>query len=83
MGKCLSSLPCSGFLHLVLIEMLSVYIFYFSTQNVLRQAVIAAKKYETKDKEWPEAAKVDKCLNEIANRFVWLGDHFDANSSLL
>jgi hypothetical protein len=80
LDKCLSSLPCSGLLHLVLIEMMAVYIFYFSTQNVLRQAVISAKKEEEKDKPWPEAAKVDKCLNEIANRFVWLGEHFDANS---
>jgi len=75
LDKCLSNLPCSGFLHLVLIEMMAVYIFYYSVYNVFTQVVVAINKDMEKNTLWPEVAKVDKCLNEYANRLLWLREH--------
>merc|ERR1719198_1045567 len=62
LDRCLSKSPFSGLLHLVLIEMMTVYIFYYSVQSVFTQIVINLDKDKMKNKEWPEAAKVDKCL---------------------
>jgi len=75
LDKCLSSLPFSGFLHLVLIEMLAVYIFYYSVQNVFTQTIVAINKDMEKNSVWPEAAKVDKCLKEYSSRLLWMRGH--------
>lgn len=86
LDKCLSSLPCSGLLHLVLIEMMPVYIFYYSVQNTFTQAIVAIDKHVHEDSVWPEVAKVNKCLNEYANRLLWLREYmepsvcFDSNT---
>jgi hypothetical protein len=44
LDKCFSNLPCLGFLHLVLIGMMAVHIFYYSVQNVFIQVVVAINK---------------------------------------
>jgi len=44
-------------------------------QNVFTQIVINLDKDKMKNKEWPEAAKVDKCLKEYANRLLWLREY--------
>lgn len=75
LDKCLSNLPFSGFLHLVLIEMMPVYIFYYAVQSAFTKVMIAIHKDMEKNKVWPEASKVDKCLNEYANQLLWLRGH--------
>jgi len=80
LDRCLSKSPCSGFLHLLLIEMMSVYIFYYSVQNVFTQVIVAVNKDMEKNKVWPAAAKVDKCLKEYANRLLWLREHMSPDN---
>jgi len=74
-----SRLPCSGLLHVLIIEMMAVYIFYYSAYNALIEAVVTSQKYEKKDLIWPEAELVDKCLAVSSRKMLWMDGSMDSS----
>lgn len=81
-----SSVPCSAILHLVLIETLTIWIFYYSVLNVFTNVIVGASKEMHSDIVWPPVEQVDKCLAEHARRLLWIDGHlspencFDADT---
>jgi hypothetical protein len=73
----ISSLPCSAILHLVLIETMTIWIFFYSVVTVFTDVTKAAsiQKNAPTDGLVPAPAQVDACLTEYASRIVWGGAH--------
>merc|ERR1719329_939586 len=59
-----SKLPCSAILHLLSIETMTIWIFYYSVYNTAQTVIVEAAKYMNKDETWPEMELVDDCLAE-------------------
>jgi len=81
-----SSVPFSAILHLVLIETLTIWIFYYSVLNVFTNVIVGASKKMHSDGVWPPVEQVDRCLAEHARRLLWIDGHlspskcFDADT---
>lgn len=70
-----SKLPCSAILHLLSIETMTIWIFYYSVYNTAQTVIVEAAKYMNKDETWPEMELVDDCLAEHAKRLLWMSGH--------
>lgn len=73
-----SKLGMSGFIHLIMVEMLPVYFFCYSVYNILVTMLIEAKKEENNGLKWPSFDKVQECLHEFAQGLIWLEGHIDS-----
>lgn len=75
LDSCLSKLPFSAILHLLLIETMTVWIFYYSVYNTSRTVIMEAAYHMNADKEWPNIDLVNECLAEHARRLLWNDGH--------
>jgi hypothetical protein len=82
LDKFFSSLPCSAILHLVLVETLTIWIFYYSVVNtltsMLKEGMIVANS--PTDRLVPGATQTDRCVSEYARKIVWMNGHFAASN---
>jgi len=76
--RCVSNLGMSGFIHLILVEMLPVYFFCYSVYNLLFTILIESQKEVNKGLAWPSFDKVEKCLQKFAQGLIWLNYHIDS-----
>lgn len=82
LDKFFSSLPCSAILHLVLIETLTIWIFYYSVLNtltsMLKEGMTVANS--PKDRLVPAAIQTNRCVSEYARKVIWMDGHFAASN---
>lgn len=75
LDKFFSSLPCSAIVHLVLIETLTIWIFYYSVMNtltsMLKAGAIVANS-PTGDTMVPNHEKTDHCMTVYARQTIWM-----------
>eukprot|EP00931_Biecheleriopsis_adriatica_P093122 TRINITY_DN66876_c0_g1_i1.p1 TRINITY_DN66876_c0_g1~~TRINITY_DN66876_c0_g1_i1.p1 ORF type:complete len:399 (-),score=68.48 TRINITY_DN66876_c0_g1_i1:383-1402(-) len=76
--QCISNVGMSGFIHLIVIEMLPVYFFCYSVYNILDTVILEAKKYDLRKESWPSFDKVETCLQQFASDLLWTQKHFSA-----
>lgn len=73
LDKLFSSLPCSAILHLLLIETMTIWIFYYSVLNMLTNLAIegAIEATGPTDRQVPPAVETMPCLKEYARKMIW------------
>lgn len=72
-----SKLPFSAILHLVLIDTLTIWIFYYSVRSVCTNVIVGASEHMHSDEVWPPLEQVDLCLAEHARRLLQMDGHLN------
>jgi len=81
--RCISSWGMSGFLHLIMVEMLPVYFFVYSVYTLLFTIIVEIGKENAKNYSWSSDheqgpyEQVNTCLNKWASDMIWFEGAFD------
>jgi hypothetical protein len=77
LDKFFSSLPCSAILHLLLIETMTIWIFYYSVLNLLTNLAVegAIEKDAPTAGQVPPPSDSTPCLKEYARKMIWSEGH--------
>lgn len=72
----LMNMPFSGFFHTLSIDLLPLYVFYYSVQKTLKDILIAgATELTTRtNTEWANPRQTDPCVTQAADTIIWSMD---------